>query len=147
MLQHRNRTYAVITLLVVVVALVMVLPRQFAQPTLYQAHATVVLDTQRYHELFDANGQLDQDFRDILYQARAAMLVRHPGFGEPQMADQVVWQANTLDVAITTNTPALAVTLSNEYADVLITTIQAAGGREILRNVLGWEMTLALRGT
>jgi lipopolysaccharide transport system permease protein len=146
MLQHRNRTYALITLLVVVVALVMVLPRQFAQPTLYQAHATVALDTQRYHELFDANGQLDQDFRDILYQARAVMIVRHPGFGEPQMADQVVWQSDALDVAITANTPELAATLSNEYADVLIMTIQAAGGREILRNVLGWEMTLALRG-
>ncbi len=146
MLQHRNRTYSLIALLVVVVALAMVLPRQLAQPTLYQAHATVALDTQRYHELFDANGQLDQDFRDVLYQARAVMLVRHPGFGEPQMADQVVWQANKLDVAITTNTPAMAVTLSNEYADVLIMTIQAAGGREILRNMLGWEMTLALRG-
>jgi lipopolysaccharide transport system permease protein len=146
MLQHRNRTYAIIALLAVIVALGMVLPRQFAQPTLYQAHATVALDVQRYHELFDANGQLDQDFRDVLYQARAVMLVRHPGFGEPQMADNVVWQADTLDVSITANTPTLAATLSNEYADVLIMTIQAAGGREILRNVLGWEMTLALQG-
>ena len=146
MLQHRNRTYAIIALLAVIVALGMVLPRQFAQPTLYQAHATVALDVQRYHELFDANGQLDQDFRDVLYQARAVMLVRHPGFGEPQMADNVVWQADTLDVSITANTPTLAAALSNEYADVLIMTIQAAGGREILRNVLGWEMTLALQG-
>ena len=146
MLQPRNRTYAIIALLAVIVALGMVLPRQFAQPTLYQAHATVALDVQRYHELFDANGQLDQDFRDVLYQARAVMLVRHPGFGEPQMADNVVWQADTLDVSITANTPTLAATLSNEYADVLIMTIQAAGGREILRNVLGWEMTLALQG-
>ncbi|RLT22635.1 MAG: ABC transporter permease [Chloroflexi bacterium] len=132
MLQHRNRTYAIIALLAVIVALGMVLPRQFAQPTLYQAHATVALDVQRYHELFDANGQLDQDFRDVLYQARAVMLVRHPGFGEPQMADNVVWQADTLDVSITANTPTLAATLR--------------GGREILRNVLGWEMTLALQG-
>jgi lipopolysaccharide transport system permease protein len=62
------------------------------------------------------------------------------------MADQVVWQSDALDVAITANTPELAATLSNEYADVLIMTIQAAGGREILRNVLGWEMTLALQG-
>lgn len=146
MLQHRNRTYAIIALLAVIVALVMVLPRQLAQPTLYQAHATVAIDTQRYRELFDENGQLDQDFRDVVYQARAVMLMRHPGFGEPQMADQVVWQANTLDVAITANTPTLAATLSNEYADVLIKTIQAAGGREILRNMLGWEMTLALQG-
>lgn len=146
MLQHRNRTNAIIALLAVIVALVIVLPRQFAQPTLYQAKTSVVINVQRYHELFDASGQLDQDFSDILYQARAVMMVRYPGFGEPQMADQVVWSDNKLDVAITTITPVSAVTLSNEYADVLIMTIQAAGGREILRNLLGWEMTLALQG-
>ncbi|NBU62949.1 MAG: ABC transporter permease [Chloroflexia bacterium] len=147
MLRLRNRPYVAIAILSVLVALVMVLPRQLAQPMLYQTHARIMLDVQRYHELFDVNGQLDQDFRDILYQARAVMNVRHPGFGEPQMAEQVVWRGTYLDVAITANTPALAATLSNEYADVLIMTIQAAGGREILRNVLGWEVTLALRGT
>jgi lipopolysaccharide transport system permease protein len=82
----------------------------------------------------------------VRYQARALMTHRYPSFGQVQMADEVVFAQDRFVVSITTNTPIEAVTLANEYADVLILTIQAAGGREILRNLLGWETSLALQG-
>lgn len=145
-LRYRNRTYVVLLVCIVIVALGMVMPRQLAQPILYRAEVAVQLDTRRYHELFNDQGQLDREFNDILFQARELMTHRYPGFGQVQMADTVLWQQDYLSVSITGNSPIEAATLTNEYADVLIMTIQAAGGREILRNLLGWETTLALQG-
>ncbi len=145
-LRYRNRTYVVLLILIVVIAFGMVMPRQLAQPILYQTQVPLHIDVDRYHELFDTQGQLDSEFNDILFQARAVMTHRYPGFGQVQLADAVVLQNNQLLVSITTNTPIEAATIANEYADVLILTIQAAGGREILRNLLGWETTLALQG-
>ncbi|MFM7677993.1 MAG: ABC transporter permease [Roseiflexaceae bacterium] len=145
-LRYRNRTYVVLFLLVLLVAFGMVMPRQLAQPILYHTEVAVYIDTQRYHEFFTAQGQLDAEFDSVRYQARVLMTHRYPSFGQVQMADEVVFMQDRLVVSITTNTPIEAVTLANEYADVLILTIQAAGGREILRNLLGWETSLALQG-
>ena len=145
-LRYRNRTYVVLFILVLLVAFGMVMPRQLAQPILYHTEVAVYIDTQRYHEFFTAQGQLDTEFDSVRYQARALMTHRYPSFGQVQMADEVVFAQDHLVVSITTNTPIEAVTLANEYADVLILTIQAAGGREILRNLLGWETSLALQG-
>ena len=145
-LRYRNRTYVVLFIFIMVVAFGMVMPRQLAQPILYQAQVGIQVDALRYHELFTAQGQLDQDFDSVRYQARALMIHRYPSFGQTQMADAVEYTRGQLVVSMTTNTPIEAVTLANEYADVLIMSIQAAGGREILRNLLGWETSLALQG-
>ena len=146
MLRYRNRTYVVLFMLVLLVAFGMVMPRQLAQPILYHAEVAIHIDTQRYHEFFTSQGQLDAEFDSVRYQARALMTHRYPSFGQVQMADDVVFAHDRLVVSMTANTPIEAVTLANEYADVLILTIQAAGGREILRNLLGWETSLALQG-
>lgn len=145
-LRYRNRTYVVLFIFIMVVAFGMVMPRQLAQPILYQAQVGIQVDALRYHELFTAQGQLDHDFDSVRYQARALMIHRYPSFGQTQMADAVEYTRGQLVVSMTTNTPIEAVTLANEYADVLIMSIQAAGGREILRNLLGWETSLALQG-
>jgi lipopolysaccharide transport system permease protein len=144
---RQKQTYFVLfACCAIVVLLGIILPRQYAQPVLYRATVTVDIDRERYAELYDANGVLDGDFEAVRYQANRIMAARYAGFGESELATTITQTAAGIVVTVDATSAAFSQQIANEYADMLVLTIRAAGGREILRNLLGWEITLAVQG-
>jgi lipopolysaccharide transport system permease protein len=144
---NHKRTYFLIFLgAAIVILLAMFVPRQLALPVLYRAQTTVTIDRDRYRELYDAEGVLDADFDAVVFQAQRIMAARYPGFGEAELAYTLTQNASGIDVHVDATDPQVARRVADEFADMLVLSVRAAGGREILRNLLGWEITLAVRG-
>lgn len=121
-------------------------PRVLSQPLRYEASAQVTLSTARYAELF-ADGPDDPDLAAVVQQARESLAARHPGFGAPTLDVRIVAGApGQLGVIAAGPTAADAVLLADDAAETLARQVRAAGGREILRNLMGWELVVALRG-
>ena len=137
-------------LLCVLGALAVAAPRVLSQPVIYFADAETRFDTARYGGIYnpvapnvtglavafgDANEVLRQD-------ALARADVR---YGSPDYLVQFIPQGPGVVLARgVAPTVAEAKTLADAGAEELARQVRAAGGREILRNMLGWELWLAL---
>jgi lipopolysaccharide transport system permease protein len=135
-------------------------PRVLSQPVVYHAMAETRFDVGRYGGLYTA-GAPNGDFAIALHDTTEALKLRlNAGreggffgsrrelrFGLPTFTVQhatpapgtVVWTG----VAPTARE---AQALADAAAQELARQVQAAGGREVLRNLLGWELVRSLRG-
>ncbi|MFZ9856733.1 MAG: ABC transporter permease [Roseiflexaceae bacterium] len=138
--------YLVITIIAVFVAFAIVLPRQLTRPIFFESTAQVTINQSRYAELFDAEGKPDQDMESIVYQTRTLLQKRYKQFATLELQDSIEWNGNVATILLKGTSSVDAVRLSDEYANELVRNIQAAGGREILRNILGWETVQSLQG-
>ena len=137
--------------LCIIGALVVVAPRVLSQPVIYQTHAAVHFDPTRYGGLYTGEGEPGHDFTIALNDAtntlqQRAMEQRELRFGRPDYrVNYTPLERGTVQVVGTAPTAHEAQTLANNGADELVRHIQAAGGREVLRNLLGWELVAAMR--
>lgn len=138
--------YVVITIAAVLVAFAIVLPRQLTLPIYFESTAQVTIDQTRYAELFDAQGAPDQDMQSIVFQTRALMQQRYAPFATPDLEDTQTWNGNVATIRISGVHATDVVRVTDEYANEFVRHVQAAGGREILRNILGWETVRSLQG-
>ncbi len=134
-------------LLCVVGALFVAAPRILSQPVIYTSSAAITIDAaKRYRELY-SNGQPDADYRAIEIQTIDLLKARHPDLGGPTYGVRYLPQAlGPIRVESIGRTPVEAQQLADEAAEALARNIRAAGGREILRNLMGWEQVVALGG-
>lgn len=123
-------------------------PRLLSRPVVYQAEATTLLDTTRYFALYDDKGQPNGDFNTAISDARESLRQRALARADvrlglptydvrfvPGAAGQVLVQG-------VGGTAAEAQQLANAGAEELVRQVRAAGGREVLRNLLGHELWL-----
>jgi lipopolysaccharide transport system permease protein len=131
----------------VVGALAIAAPRILSQPLIYTASAAVQLEAaQRYRELY-TNGVPDGDYQAVQFQAIAILKARYPDVGGPTFGVRFLpGQAGQIQIEAIGRTPAEARALADEAAEELARHVRAAGGREILRNLMGWEQVVALGG-
>lgn len=143
--------------LCVVGALIVVMPRVVSQPVIYRSAATVHFDVTRYHGLYlwNEEGEAEdpsQDFAIAIRDAQDALKQRalareEVRFGNPTY--RVLYHpkaAGEVRVEGIAPTAEEAHILANDGAKELVRQIRAAGGREVLRNLLGWELVASLRG-
>lgn len=135
-----------VVLISVAISFALVLPGKITAPPVYTAHAQVMIDDEHARELFDTAGKPDVDMENILYQTRVSLLHDYPAFGTVELNSTITWQGHTFDIVVTGIRPAEVTAVANAYADTSIRLTQAAGGREILRNMLGSETQRSLNG-
>jgi lipopolysaccharide transport system permease protein len=137
-------------LLCVLGALATAAPRVLSQPLVYYADAQTRFDTARYGGIYDAVAPgatglsvAIGDATEVLRQrALAGADVR---FGRPDYTVQYLPQGpGVILVRGVAPTAAEARALADAGAEELARQVRAAGGREILRNLLGWELWLAM---
>lgn len=138
--------YLAITVVSIFVAFLIVLPRQLMIPVFFESTAQVTIDQVRYAELFDAEGVPDQDMQSIVFQTRALLQQRYKQFATLDQQDTIEWRGNVASITVKGTSAVDAARVSDEYANELVRHVQAAGGREILRNILGWETVRSLQG-
>jgi lipopolysaccharide transport system permease protein len=138
--------------LCVVSALAVTAPRILSQPLVYETAAEVRFDVARYPGLYAAEGQPSPDFRiamcDALNAVAGHMLPACTlPYGPPeQQLDFALSEPGMVQVATSADSATAARRLADEGAAELVRQIRAAGGREVLRNLLGWEMVAAAEG-
>lgn len=139
-------------LLCIVVAFVVVAPRLLSRPVIFQATAETRFDAARYQGLHDAEGQPTHHFQtatnDALYTLRQRTLAeRELRFGAPDYrVEYLLIEPGVVQVQGFGATAAEAQELANLGAAELVRQIRATGGREVLRNLLGWQLVAALHG-
>jgi lipopolysaccharide transport system permease protein len=139
-------------LLCMVVALVVFAPRILSQPVVYHATAETRFDVDRYGGLYNPDGTPGPDFYTAINDAtntinQRLLAQREVRFGKPTYRIEYTYQEpGVVQVTGIAPTAAEAKTLADRGAEELVRQIQAAGGREILRNLLGWELVAAMRG-
>jgi lipopolysaccharide transport system permease protein len=138
--------YVGITVVAILVAFAIVLPRQLTLPIFFESTAQVTIDQSRYAELFDAEGAPDQDMQSIVFQTRALLQQRYKQFATLEQQDSIEWNGNVATIRVNGTSAIDAAQVSDEYANEFVRHVQAAGGREILRNILGWETVQSLQG-
>lgn len=128
-------------------ALLVAAPRLLTRPVIYTTEALVQIDvTTRYRELYQ-NGKPDADFAAVEYLALELLRVHYPDLGLPTLSVRYLPQPDgRIAVAAIGRSPSEAQALANEGAEALARSVRGAGGREILRNMLGWELARALQG-
>jgi lipopolysaccharide transport system permease protein len=132
--------------LCVVGALAIAAPRILSQPIVYTTTAQVRIDTTRYRELY-SNGQPDGDYQAVEVQAFELLRARFVDLGGPRFGVRFApTEPGLILVEAVGRTPQEAQLLADQAAETLARTIRAAGGREILRNLMGWEQVVALAG-
>ncbi|MBX0327336.1 ABC transporter permease [Oscillochloris sp. ZM17-4] len=137
-------------LLCVAGALAVAAPRVLSQPVVYYATAQTQFDVARYGGLYSpvAPGRtgLDVAMGDALEVLRQDALARRElRFGLPSFQVTYIPAAEgTVLVRGVATTAAEAQALADAGAAELVRQVRAAGGREILRNMLGWELWLSL---
>ncbi len=137
-------------LLCVVGALATAAPRVLSQPVIYVAEAATRFDTRRYGGIYNevAPGVtgLQIAIGDASEALRQGALARgEVRFGRPDYHVEFVPQeGGTVLLRGVAPTAAEAQALADAAAAELARQVRAAGGREILRNMLGWELWLAL---
>ncbi|RRR72205.1 MAG: ABC transporter permease [Candidatus Viridilinea halotolerans] len=132
-------------------ALLVATPRILAQPVIYYAAAATRFDLERYGAIYEpvapnltalaiALGDTNEALRQ---EALARGEVR---YGRPDFrVDFFAETPGSVIVRGVAPTPAEAQQLANAAAEELVRQIRAAGGREILRNMLGWELWQAMQ--
>ncbi len=137
-------------LLCVAGALAVAAPRVLSQPVIYYATAQTQFDTGRYGGLYDTLAPkrigLDVAMDDALEALRQDALARRElRFGLPSFRVEFIPAAEGAVLARgVAPSAAEAQALANAGAAELARQVRAAGGREILRNMLGWELWLSL---
>jgi lipopolysaccharide transport system permease protein len=132
-------------------SLVVAGPRILSQPVVYQAAAETRFDTAQYGSMY-AEGAPARDFQIAVDDATGALrqrffAQREVRFGLPTYRIEYQPQEpGVVRVLGVGPTPPEAQLLANRGAEELARQIQAAGGREILRNLLNSEFTLLFRG-
>jgi lipopolysaccharide transport system permease protein len=139
------RTYQWIWLVLCVVgALALAAPRILSRPIIYTSSATTQLDRQRYAPLFD-QGLADPDYLAVETITFELLRARYPELGSPTFGvryePQLDGQIRVLAVA---SSAGAAQALADDAAEQLARNLRAAGGREIMRNLLGWEFVVSL---
>lgn len=137
-------------LLAVASALAVAAPRVLSQPVTYVARAETRFDMRRYGAIYQPVAPgitgLDIAIGDATEALRQDRLARADvRFGRPDF--RVVFaprEPGVVDVRGIGPSAAEAQDLANAGAEALARHVRAAGGREILRNMLGWELWLAL---
>ncbi len=142
----RNIFRLIVIFTSVVISFALVLPGKITAPAMYRTVSQVSIDDEHARELFDVSGNPDVDMTNILYQTRTALLRDYPTLGTVELTANTSWQNHVLTITATGIRPDEAASLANAYAETFIRTTQAAGGREILRNLLGWETVRSLKG-
>ncbi len=140
-------------LLCVVGALAVAAPRVLSQPLIYYAAAETRFALERYGAIYNpvAPGVTGidiaiSDANEALRQRSFAR--RELRFGAPDFrVDFLPGEPGIITVRGVAPTAAEAQTLANAGAEELARQVRAAGGREILRNMMGWELWLALEPT
>ncbi len=133
-------------------ALAVAVPRLIAQPTVFYANAAVIFDPARYAGIEQpVDGRrtgLDIAFDDSLTALRLSEEAEgRAEFGTPQQRVDLLLQADgTVLVRGVAAQPDEAQRLADAGALQLVRQIRAAGGREILRNLLGHELQQSLDG-
>ena len=137
-------------LLCVLGALAAAAPRVLAQPVVYFADAQARFDTGRYGGIYDpvapgATG-LSVAIGDATEALRQETLARGDvRFGRPDfLVEFLPQEPGVVLVRGVAPTAAEAQALADAGAEGLARQVRAAGGREILRNMLGWELWLAM---
>ena len=130
----------------VAISFALVLPGKIAAPPMYTARAQVTIDDEHARELFDAAGKPDADMENILYQTREDITRHHPAYGTVELNSSITWNGQVFDIVVTGIRPDEVSVVANEFAEQSIRLTQAAGGREILRNMLGAETRRSLNG-
>ena len=137
-------------LLCVAGALAVAAPRLLSQPLVYYATAETQFDMGRYGGIYNpvtpGRTGLDVAVADALETLRQDALARRElRFGLPNFRVQYIPSAQgTVLVRGVASSAAEAQSLANAGAAELARHIRAAGGREVLRNLLGWELWLSL---
>jgi lipopolysaccharide transport system permease protein len=138
-------------LLCVAGALAVAAPRLLSQPIIYYASAETQFDMARYSGLYGAVAPgrtgLDVAIGDALEALRQEALARRElRFGLPSYLVQYIPSADHGHILVrgVAPTAAEAQSLANAGATELARQVRAAGGREVLRNMLGWELWLSL---
>ena len=134
----------------IVAALVAAAPRVLSQPLIYSASAETRFDTVRYGGIYNLVGPkssgLDVAIGDANEALRQNALARRElRFGLPSYrVDFAPGAAGSVTVRGIAPSATEAQALANSGAEELARQVRAAGGREILRNLLGWELYLSL---
>ncbi len=138
-------------LLTIVGALAVAMPRILSQPEIYYATAQTQFEMDRYGGIYSLVGPartgLDVAISDASETLRQNALARRElRLGLPTFAVSFIpgETPGTVLVRGVAPTAMEAQALANEGAAELARQIRAAGGREILRNMLGWELWMAL---
>ncbi len=127
-------------------------PRVVSQPIIYQTLAETRFDVALYGGIYAevAPGVTGFDVaaRDATEALRQRFLARRElRFGSPDFRIEYVSpEPGIVQVRGVAQTAAEAQLLANLGAEELTRQIRAAGGREVLRNLLGWELMAALDG-
>lgn len=137
-------------LLCVAGALAVAAPRILSQPVIYTTNATVLFDTSRYSGFY-VDGEPDHHLHIALKDAtevlrQHALAQRDVRFGLPDYrVDYLLLEPGTIQVRGVGPTAHEAQQLASAGSEELVRQIRAAGGREVLRNLLGWELVVAMR--
>lgn len=133
-------------------ALAITVPRVLSQPVVYRTVAEMRFDVSRYAGLYVASGEPGPDFQIALRDATEALKQRFLAqrelrFGLPEYrVEYVPQEPGVVQVLGIGSNAAEARMLADAGAAELVRQIRAAGGREVLRNLLGWELVVALHG-
>lgn len=137
-------------LLCVLGALAVAAPRVLSQPVVYFADAQTRFDTARYGGLYGEVAPRVTGLQVAIGDAnevlrRRALAGGDVRYGSPSFQVQFLPQENGVVLLRgVAPTAAEAQALADAGAEELARQVRAAGGREILRNMLGWELWLAM---
>ncbi len=137
-------------LLCVAGALAVAAPRVLSQPLLYYANAETRFDTTRYGGIYGQVAPRVSGLQVAIGDASEALRQRALASGDVRLGQptyRVEFLPGTpgvVQVRGVAGTSAEAQALANSAAEELARQVRAAGGREILRNMLGWELWLAM---
>ncbi|GIV92673.1 ABC transporter permease [Chloroflexus aurantiacus] len=134
-------------------ALSIALPPILTRPIIYYANAVVRFDMARYGPIYQPVGPnltgMDVAIADATEALRLSTLARADvRFGLPNFrVEYILQQPGEVLVRGVADNATEAKLLADAGAAELVRQIRAAGGREILRNMLGWQLWQALNGT
>jgi lipopolysaccharide transport system permease protein len=132
-------------------ALVAAAPRILNQPVIYTSTATITLDLTRYGWVYDE--RQSASYRDAeaiaikltrLLTAEGSDQPRYPDLGQPKRGIRYeVQPGGAINVLAVGGSPAEAQQLADDAAEAMARSLRAAGGREIFRQLMGWEQYAA----
>ena len=127
-------------------ALAVAAPRILSQPVRYTSAAAVQIDAVgRYRELYNGGRIDDPDLLAVQHITLEVLKAQHPELGGPTFSVQFVpHPGGTIEVVAVGRSAAEAQALADEAAEALARNVHAAGGREIMRQLMGWELKVAL---
>lgn len=133
-------------------------PRLLNQPVIYQTSSVAQVDIKRPYGVVVTNGPANAEFDAVGKIALSLLKIKdvngqlvYPGLGAPSDSATFnvafVPQANGRVVVTATALNAdVAQRLADDAAEAFSRSLRAAGGREIARNLMGWEVYASFTG-